>query len=101
VKLRILATVLLPQLLWGWSPTFHEVQAKLAARMIPGPMAALLQANRAVFLEAARGVANDEPPTVEQVEEQFDRIIAMSEAGLRPRQLVRELGVLGHMVQVL
>ena len=101
MKIRTLATFLLPQLLWGWSPTFHEVQAKLAARMVPRPMAELLQANREVFLEASRGVANDEPPTVEQVQDQYERIIAMSEAGLRPRQLVRELGVLGHMVQVL
>ena len=89
------------QLAWGWSPTFHEVQSKLAARMVPRPMAELLQGQRQVFLEAARGISNDEPPTVEQVEEQFDRIVRMSEAGIRPRQLAKELGVLAHLVQVL
>ena len=85
----------------AWSPAFHEVQSKIAARMVPGPMARFLSDNRAIMLDAARGVANDEPPTVEQVEEQYQRIVAMSEAGARPRQLARELGVLAHMVQVL
>lgn len=101
MRLRTLAALGLAQALWGWSPGFHEVQAKLAARMVPRPLAALLHAHREVFLEAARGVSNDEPPTVEQVEEQYERILRLSVAGGSPRQLARELGTLGHMVQVL
>jgi hypothetical protein len=101
VKLRILAALGLSQALCGWSPAFHEVQSKLAARMVPRPMAELLHAQREVFLEGARGIANDEPPTVEQVEEQYRRILKLSENGPRPRQLAKELGILAHMVQVL
>jgi hypothetical protein len=87
--------------LWSWSPIFHEVQTKLASRMVPAPMAALLHAQRAVLLEAGRGQSSDEPPTVEQVEEQFDRILVLSQGNPSQRQLVKELGVLAHMVQVL
>jgi hypothetical protein len=101
VNIRALSVLCLSQVLWGWSPTFHEVQSKLAARMVPRPLAELLQAQREVFLEAARGVANDEPPTVEQVEDQYTRILRLSEASPRPRQLARELGILAHMVQAL
>jgi hypothetical protein len=101
VNFRFLSVLCISQVLWGWSPTFHEVQAKLAARMVPKPMAELLYAQRDVFLEAARGISNDEPPTVEQVEEQYARIVRLSEAGSRPRQLAKELGTLAHMVQVL
>lgn len=101
MNLRLLALLGLSQALGAWSPAFHEVQSKLAARMVPRPMAELLHAQREVFLEAARGIANDEPPTVEQVEEQFERIVRLSEKGLRPRQLAKELGTLAHMVQVL
>jgi hypothetical protein len=87
--------------LWSWSPIFHEVQTKLASRMVPAPMAALLHAQRAVLLQAGRGQSSDEPPTVEQVVEQFNRILALSEGRLSQRQLAHELGILAHMVQVL
>lgn len=87
--------------LLSWSPTFHEVQTKLASRMVPAPMAALLHANRDVLLQAGRGQSSDEPPTVEEVEEQFHRILALSEGNPGQRQLVKELGLLAHQVQVL
>ncbi len=87
--------------LWSWSPLFHEVQTKLASRMVPAPMAALLHAHRDILLQAGRGQSSDEPPTVEEVEEQFQRILALSEGNPSQRQLAKELGVLAHMVQVL
>jgi hypothetical protein len=92
---------LISQGLWSWSPIFHEVQTKLASRMVPAPMAALLHAQRAMLLESGRGQSSDEPPTVEQVEGQFQRIITLSEGSPSQRQLVGELGTLAHMVQVL
>lgn len=87
--------------LWAWSPLVHEVQTKLASRMVPAPMAALLHAQGPVLLQAGRGMASDEPPTVEQVEEQFQKIVRLSEAGASARNLARELGVLAHLAQVL
>lgn len=87
--------------LWSWSPLFHEVQTKLASRMVPAPMAAMLHGQRGVLLAAGRGQPSDEPPTVEQIEEQFQRILVLSEANPSPRQLARELGTLAHLVQVL
>lgn len=98
---QLLLCGLISQGLWSWSPTFHEVQTKLASRMVPAPLAAMLHAQREILLTAGRGQSSDEPPTVEQVEAQFNRILALSENHPSQRQLARELGVLAHMVQVL
>jgi hypothetical protein len=98
---RFLIGLAVAPVLCAWSPTFHEVQTKLASRMVPAPLAALLHSQREVLLEAGRGQSSDEPPTVEQVEEQFDRILALSASNPTPRQLARQLGILAHMVQVL
>lgn len=98
---RLLALLALGPVLCAWSPTFHEVQTKMASRMVPAPMAAMLHEQRDFLLQEARGRSHDEPPTVEQVQEQFDRIVAASEAGIGRRQLARELGILARMVQLL
>ena len=87
--------------LCAWSPRVHESQTRIAARMLPSPMAALLAAYPEALIEGARGVGNDLPPTAEDVEDQFARILAVSEAHKNPRELVKELGRLGHMVQEL
>ena len=87
--------------LGAWSPKVHEAQTAKAIRLLPRPMAALLRAHPQVLLESARGVANDQPPTVEQVEAQFRTILRLSEEGRRPEDLVRDLGVLAHQVQLL
>ena len=87
--------------LCAWSPKVHEAQTAKAIRLLPRPMAALLRAHPQVLLESARGVANDQPPTVEQVEAQFRTILRLSEEGRRPEDLVRDLGVLAHQVQLL
>jgi hypothetical protein len=87
--------------LGAWSPKVHEAQTAKAIRLVPRPMAALLRAHPQVLLESARGVANDQPPTVEQVEAQFRTVLRLSEEGRRPEELVRDLGVLAHQVQLL
>ena len=92
-------------LAWGplgaWSPKVHEAQTAKAIRLVPRRMAALLRAHPQVLLEAARGVANDQPPTVEQVEAQFRTLLRLSEERRRPEDIVRDLGVLAHQVQLL
>lgn len=87
--------------LWGWSPRFHEVQTRLARRMLPTPMSRFLAVHETALLEGARGVASDQVPTVEEVEEQFQRILALSEARKAPAQLAREMGILAKQVQLL
>lgn len=87
--------------LWSWSPKVHEAQTAKAIRLIPHRMAALLRAHPQALLEGARGVANDQPPTAEQVEAQFRTILRLSEEHRRPEDLVRDLGLLAHQVQLL
>ena len=99
---RLLGLVLLlaPQLA-AWSPRFHEAQTMLAVRLAPRRMGAYLSAHPHELLQGARGQANDQVPTVEDVEAQFQRIITISEDNARPERLVRELGTLAHQVQLL
>lgn len=85
----------------AWSPRFHEVQTELATGLIPRGMASFLRPHSAELARGARGVSSDQAPTIEEVEEQFRRIVRMSEERRRPGTLVRELGTLAHMVQLL
>lgn len=85
----------------AWSPRVHEAQTAKAIRLLPRRMAALLRAHPQALLEAARGVANDQPPTVEQVEAQFRTLLRLSEEHRRPEEIVRDLGILAHQVQLL
>ncbi|MDP1833267.1 MAG: hypothetical protein Q8K67_14515 [Geothrix sp.] len=87
--------------LGAWSPRVHEAQTAKALRLVPRRMAALLRAHSQALLEGARGVANDQPPTVEQVEAQFRTLLRLSEEHRRPEEIVRELGVLAHQIQLL
>ena len=94
--------LLLPGLALGaWSPKVHEAQTAKAVRLLPRGMAALLRAHPQALLEGARGVANDQPPTAEQVEAQFRTVLRLSEERRRPEEIVRDLGVLAHQVQLL
>ena len=86
---------------WAWSPKIHEAQTAKAIRLLPRGMAAFLRAYPEALLEGARGVANDQPPTVEQVEAQFRTLLRLSEEHRRPEEIVRDLGVLAHQVQLL
>ncbi|WP_243333120.1 hypothetical protein [Mesoterricola sediminis] len=85
----------------AWSPTFHEAQTTKAARLLPAGMARFLEDHRRDLLAGARGQHNDQVPTVEDVEEQFRRVVALSEERKRPERIARELGVLAHQVQLL
>lgn len=85
--------------LLAWTPRIHEAQTKVASRMIPAPMAALLAAYPDALKEGARGVGNDSPPSAEDVEDQYERILALSEAHKNSGEIVWELGRLAHLVQ--
>lgn len=87
--------------LGAWSPRTHEAQTAKAIRLVPRRLATLLRAYPQALLEGARGVANDQPPTVEQVEAQFRTVLRLSEEHRRPEEIVRDLGVLAHQVQLL
>ncbi|WP_257303134.1 hypothetical protein [Geothrix campi] len=97
----ILALALACLPLGAWSPKVHEAQTAKAVRLLPRGMAALLRAHPQELLEGARGVANDQPPTAEQVEAQFRTVLRLSEEHRRPEDIVRDLGVLAHMAQLL
>jgi hypothetical protein len=86
---------------WAWSPKVHEAQTAKAIRLLPRRMATFLRTYPQALLEGARGVANDQPPTVEQVEAQFRTLLRLSEEHRRPEEIVRDLGVLAHQVQLL
>lgn len=96
-----LALLLVCGPLAAWSPKVHEAQTAKAVRLLPRRMAALLRAHPEALLEGARGVANDQPPTVEQVEAQFRTVLRLSDEHRRPEDIVRDLGVLAHQVQLL
>ncbi len=87
-------------LLGAWSPRFHEAQTAMALGLVPKRMATFLK-TYAPARDGARGVANDQVPAPEDVEAQFQRILVMSEEQRRPDAIVKELGVLAHMTQLL
>jgi len=93
--------LLLAPRLAAWSPGFHEAQTMLAVRLAPVRMQAFLTAHPRDLLQGARGQANDQVPTVEEIEDQFQQIVIISENNGRPERLVRELGTLAHQVQLL
>jgi hypothetical protein len=64
-------------------------------------MGAFLEEHPNELLQGARGQANDQVPTVEEVQDQFERIVSLSEDNARPERVVRELGTLAHQVQLL
>jgi hypothetical protein len=101
-RLRLLGPMLLlaPSLA-AWSPGFHEAQTLLAVRLAPRRMQAFIEAHGRELLQGARGQANDQVPTVEEIEDQFLQIVALSEDSRRPERVVRELGTLAHQVQLL
>ncbi len=85
----------------AWSPRFHEVQTALAAGLVPKDMGRMLRTHGEELLAGARGAGSDQVPTVEDVEEQFQRILRMSTERRRTPQIVRELGVLARLIQLL
>ena len=101
-RLRLIGLVLLlGPWLAAWSPRFHEGQTLLAARLAPRRMQDFLAAHTLDLRQGARGQANDQVPTVEDIEDQFRLIVSLSEQHSRPERLVRELGTLAHQVELL
>lgn len=98
---RVLPILLAASVLPAWSPRFHESQTQLALNLIPKRMASFLKSHPKALSDGARGLANDQIPAPEDVEEQFLHIVQISEEQRRPELLVRELGTLAHMVQLL
>jgi len=101
IRTSLVLLLLSSEALWAWSPRVHEAQTAKAIRLVPHRMATLLRAHPQALLEGARGVANDQPPTVEQVEAQFRTVLRMSEEHRSLEDIVRDLGVLAHQVQLL
>lgn len=87
--------------LLAFSPRFHEAQTRLAVNLVPQGMARFLKTHPEALVQGARGGSSDQAPTVEDVETQFHRVARLSEEGRRREEIVRELGVLGRMVQLL
>jgi hypothetical protein len=85
----------------AWSPRVHALQTAQAKRLVPAGMARFLGQHESALMEAAGGVGNAAVPTPEAVEEQFHRILDMSEAGRPPREIAVELGRLANMAQLL
>ena len=85
----------------AWSPDFHQAQTERAMRLVPRRMALYLAAQSRELLAGARGQNNDQVPTVEDVEEQFRRVVVCTEERKRPERVAQELGILAHQVQLL
>lgn len=102
MKLRLpLCAALVAAPMAGWAPRLHEAETVKAVRMVPRRLSLLLRAHPQVLLEAARGQANDQPATAADVESEYRTILRMSKEGVTAENLVRELGVLAHLVQSL
>ena len=100
LRLAALAVVMSGSL-GAWSPRFHENQTLVAVKLLPKGMALYLQAHLPVLVQGARGQSNDQVPTVEEVEDQYRRVILLTEQHRRPDVMARELGILAHQVQLL
>jgi hypothetical protein len=85
----------------AWSPDFHEMQTTRAMKLLPEGMASFLATHQRDLMTGARGQSNDQVPTVETVEDQFRKIVELSEERKRPERIARELGLLAHQVQLL
>jgi hypothetical protein len=85
----------------AWSPRVHALQTAQARRLVPAGMAGFLDRFESALAEACAGAGGAAVPTPEAVEEQFHKILDMSEAGRPPREIVQELGRLANMAQLL
>jgi hypothetical protein len=84
----------------AWSPQVHALQTRVAKGLIPTAMARFIEQHEAVLLEAS-GLGNAEVPSPEDVEAQFLKVLKISEDGRQSKEIVRELGRLGNMAQLL
>ncbi|MBS1767187.1 MAG: hypothetical protein JST05_07295 [Acidobacteria bacterium] len=101
VLMSLLLAAPLAMPLSAWPQRLHEAMSVKATRMLPRRLSLLLRAHPQVMLEAARGQANDQPATAADVESEYRTILRMSKEGVGAEDLVRELGLLAHLVQSL
>jgi hypothetical protein len=85
----------------AWSPKVHSLQTSLAKGIVPRGMANFLDQHGAALFEASAKVGSMQAPTPEDVEQQFDKVVKMSEGGKSPKEIIQELGRLACMVQLL
>ncbi len=85
----------------AFTPRVHEAATVRAVRMVPRRLSLLLRSHPRILLDAARGQANDQPATAADVESEYRTILRMSKEGVGAENLVRELGILAHLVQSL
>lgn len=98
---RLLAAALLALPLAAFSPRFHDMQTRLAITLVPRGMASILRAHPEALSRGAQGSTHEQGPTVEEVEAQFHRVLRLSQEGRRTEEIVRELGILARMAQLL
>jgi hypothetical protein len=84
-----------------WSPQVHALQTKFAKGLIPKAMAEFIDRHHDAFSESGRGLASAQAPTPEDVESQFLKLMKISESRGPHKEIVRELGHLANMVQLL
>lgn len=84
----------------AYSPAFHEAQTRMALGLIPKSMQAFLKQHQGELLLGARGDQARQVPTIEELEEQYRRVLKVSEDKRRASLVARELGQLAHMVQL-
>jgi hypothetical protein len=77
------------------------MQTAQARRLVPTGMARFLDQHESALMEAAAGLGSAAVPTPEEVEEQFHRVLELSEAGGPRREIAHELGRLANMAQLL
>jgi hypothetical protein len=85
----------------GWSPQVHGLQTKFAKGLIPKAMAEFIDRHHDALSESGRGLASAKAPTPEDVEGQFLKLLKISESRRPPKEIVRELGHLANMIQLL
>jgi hypothetical protein len=85
----------------AWSPKVHDLQTTLAKGQVPVVMAQYLDQHWDTLSEAAGGGGNTVVPTPEEVENQYLKVLKISEDRRPAREIARELGVLAKMAQLL
>ncbi len=85
----------------AFSPAFHEAQTQMAISRVPRRLQQVLRANLGELLWSLRGAPRGRIPSPEEVEEQFRKVLRLCAEDRATANIVRELGVLAHQVQLL
>lgn len=85
----------------AFSPSFHEAQTRMALSRVPDRLQLVLKAHLPELLSSIRSRPTGPVPTVEDIELQFKKVLLMHEERRPLELIVREMGALAHMVQML